>query len=638
MLKEMREGAKSTALKLVLFGLLLLAMVGLVLMDYQGMFRRGVRNNTIVSYDGGKLTAPEFDRIVQSALRARNIKQSDAYRAGLPQRILKQEIDSRLFSMAAADIGLRVDDALAARQVKDIIAPLVEKGMSEKDALQRLLQVYGVGENQLVSSLKSQIASQMLLDAIVAGAHVPQQMIDDVLKYRHEWRRGEYFRLTAEDAGAGKDPSEAELKAYYDSVSGQYALPEYRTLSVLVLDEKVLGDEIGISEDKLKQYYDENIADYKSPETRVISQVVASDEETAKQVYAAALKNKDMQKAAETVGKASFIKSAAYTKASMAVELSKAAFSEHFAEVLPPLKSPLGWHVLHIEKVTPPVVRSFEAVKESIEKDLSQDRVSEALYQRANKIDDEIAGGRSVSDVARENNIQEIVLEKINALGMGANGKKQDAALPLFDKVVENGFRLGKGAVSPLIETPEGAFMIVGVRDIFPSEQQPFDRVRTDVLAALKAGNQARVLGDRASKIMERLKQGETFGKIAVESKKTVQTTELVQRGTPAARAKMEDGLMNALFSLGGVGQATAVGGDNAVILLRLAERKVQFPKELGKDAAEGIEPLLNRSLAQDLQEQYRMSLMAKYNVHVNDKLMNEMYAPKEDAGAGAEE
>jgi len=626
-LKQLREGAKSTFLKLILFGLLLMAMAGLVLMDYQGMFRQGVQNTTIVSYDGGKLTAPEFDRIVQSTLRAQNIKQSDAYRAKLPKQILKQEINNRLLSLAATDMGLRVDDFLAAKQVMAIIAPLVEKGMSKKEALQRLLQVYNVSESQIVASLKSQISSQILIDAISTGAHVPQQMIDDMLKYQYEWRRGEYFRLTTKDTSANKDPSEAELKAYYDTVSGQYALPEYRTLSVIVLDEKSLGDKIQISEDKLKQYYEENINDYKTPETRVISQAIASDKDSAKLVYAEALKIKDLQKAANKE-KISYIKSATFTESAIAIELSEAVF---------PLKSPLGWHVLHIEKVIQPDIMTFESVKESIEKDISQDKIFDALYQLANKIDDEIAGGRNVSDVALENNIQEIVLEKIDALGIGANGKKPDAILPLFNKVVENGFRLRKDSVSQLIETPEGAFIIVGVKDIFLSEQQPFDRVREDVFVALKAGNQTKALDDKASKIMERLKQGESFDKIAAEIKKTVKSTELIQRGTPADRAKIEDNLIEALFSINGTGQATIVDGDDFITLLRLAERKVQSPKELGNDAAEEIEPLLNRSLAQDLREQYLMSLMVRYDMNINDKLMNKIYAPKRDDGMDAE-
>jgi peptidyl-prolyl cis-trans isomerase D len=637
MLKQMRVGAKSVALKIILFGLLLLAMTGLALMDVQGMFRRGVSSNTILSIGREKMTAPEFDRIVQSTLREQRMKQSDAYRAGLPQQLLRREVDSRLFSKAANDIGLQADDVLAAKQVKDILAPLVKKGVPEKEALQRLLQNYGYSEGQLVATIKEQLATQQLLSTVVSGVRPPQQLVSDALKYRHEWRRGEYFVLTAGDTAAAKAPDAAELKSYYDSIAAEYALPEYRTLSVIVLDKKSLGDDVKISDDKLRQYYEDNISDYKSPETRVISQVVAADEESAKKIYAAAEKTKNLKAAAEA-GKGSYMKSGHFTEAAMPAELSKAAFASAAGKVLAPLKSPMGWHVLYVESIAPPVVKTFSSVKADIEKELSQDNLSEALYQRANKIDDEIAGGKTLSEVARAYKIKETLLEKIDAHGVGQSGKKPDAtALPLFDRLVETGFSLKKGAASQLIETPDGSFVIVGVEDIVPSEQQSFDKVRANVLARWNANERVKQLADKSARIMERLKLGESFSSIAAELKKPVQSTELVQRGTPAAKAGMPASLMSALFTLDGEGHATTVSGNDSVTVLRLAGREIRAAQETDKKDSAAVAEILNRSLKQDFLEQYRMSLIEKYNVSVNDKLMGEMYTPKDDNGAGDE-
>jgi peptidyl-prolyl cis-trans isomerase D len=640
MLKQMREGAKSVVLKTALFGLLLLAMAGLALMDVQGMFRRGVSSNTIVSFGREKLTAPEFDRLVQSTLREQRMKQSDAYRAGLPQQILRREIDSRLFAMAADDLGLQVDDALAAQQVKEILAPLVKKGLSEKAALQRVLQTYNLSEGQMVASLKEQLSTQQLLATITSGAYAPQQLVGDALKYRHEWRRGEYFTLTAGNGGDLKSPADEELKAYYDSIAGEYALPEYRTLAVLVLDKKSLGDGAKISEDKLKQYYADNIADYKTPETRIISQVIAADEESAMTIYDAALKNKDLKKSAAAAGKdkGRYRKPGVFTEAAMPVELSKPAFAGKAGTALAPIKSTLGWHVLFIAKVTPAVAKPFDSVKADIEKELAQEQISEALYEGANKIDDEIAGGKTLSEVAQERNLHKAMLEKVDSRGMGQNGKKPDVALPLFDKAVAAGFSLKKGAASQLIETPEGSFIIVSTEEIYPSEQQPFDKVRADVLARWKRNDLVKALAGKSAKIMERLKLGESFDGIARELDKPVQSTALMQRGTPAAKAKMDERLMTALFSLDRTGHATAVSGDGSVTILRLAERNIRAPQEASKEDAAAIEEILNRSLRQDLLEQYRMHLIAKYKVTINDKLMSEMYTPKDESDSGGDE
>ncbi len=629
MLKQMRQGAKSTVVKTVLFGLLLLAMTGLALIGGQGTFRDVLKDDTVASFGREKLSAQTFDRIVHATLRQQHVKQSDAYRSGLPHKILNQKIDENIFAMAATDTGLQPDDALAAKEIKEMIAPYVEKGIPKEEVLQRIEQANGVSEGEFVSSLKAQIATDLLFKVITSGVSAPQQMIDDALKFRNEYRQGQYFHLTAENVSDIKAPADAELKSYYSSIASEYAMPEYRTLSVIVLDKKILGDAVKVSDDRLKQYYDENINDYKTPETRVIAEAVAKDQATAKAIYDAAQKNHNLKDAAKDLG--SYLTPQPFTPKDLPHDLGQVAFNGKVGDILAPVEQPLGWYVLSIEKITPGVAKSFESVKADIEKDLSQDKVSEALYQKANKIDDEIGGGKSLSEVAKENNIPETVLEKIDAHGAGANGKKQNSTLPLFDKLVAAGFSLKKGAASQLIETPDGAFAIVGAKDIFPSEQQPFDKVRANVLARWMTDRELKALGEKAAKIMDRLKQGEAFDKIAAEFNQPVQTTGLIQRGEAALKAKLESNLVAALFSLDKTGQATTVTNDNSLTIIRLTDRKIQVPTDTAKKDQEDMAGVLNRDLKQDLLEQYRLSLLAKYDVHINDKLLNSMYAPKDD-------
>lgn len=633
MLKVMREGAKSAVIKYLLFGMLLLAMTGLALMSDTSLFRSGLKNTTVAKIGRNKITAAEFDHLVQSQLRAQNMKQDEAYLAKVPQQILKQEINNRIFSLAANDMGLQVEDALAAKKVKEIIQPLLDKGMTPKDALQRLLQGYNISESQLVNTLKVQTASEQLLSAISAGIKAPKQLFDDAQRYRHEWRRGEYFTLTSADLKAIAAPTEAELKAYYDTVATQYALPERRTLSVIMLDKNTFGDETTLSDEKLKAYYDENINDYKTQETRTVSQALAKDEAAAKVIYTAAVKSKNLKQAAESSGKdkASFIKAASYTDTTILAELGKAAFAAKSTGILEPIKSPLGWHVLNIEQITPTVTKPFDTVKAEIQKELAQEKAADALYAHANKIDDEIGGGKTVSEVAKENNIKETILDKIDLRGMGVNGAKTNNALPLYDKIVENGFKLGKGMASQLIEVPAGGFMIVGVVDIIPSQTQAFATVKSEVTARWKQDHMLKQLGEKATKITDRLKQGDSFETLAKEFKKSPVVTDFVQRNAPPEKLKLDKNLVAALFALEKTGTATTVNNDDSVTILKLAERKTEQPKDEKKEDREALQSFLNQSLQQNIIEQYRESLIKKYKVTTNEALVNERYSPKED-------
>ena len=59
---------------------------------------------------------------------------------------------------------------------------------------------------------------------------------------------------------------------------------------------------------------------------------------------------------------------------------------------------------------------------------------------------------------------------------------------------------------------------------------------------------------------------------------------------------------------------------------------------ETAKQDASTMNTLLTRALKQDLLEQYRLALMDKYDVHINDKLLAEMYTPKDDNAANGDE
>ena len=76
---------------------------------------------------------------------------------------------------------------------------------------------------------------------------------------------------------------------------------------------------------------------------------------------------------------------------------------------------------------------------------LSQDLGMEALYELANEIDDAIAGGQPLLEVANEHKIKITNIEKIDSNGINKAGDKPGSKLPLYNKILETGFKLGNG-------------------------------------------------------------------------------------------------------------------------------------------------------------------------------------------------
>lgn len=635
MLKQMRTGAQSAVIKFVLFGILMLATFGLVLMDYQGMFRGGYKASTVASVDGDKISAVEFETMLQGALRRQQMSREDAWRTGYPAQYLQNEINQRILVAAVNDLGLVVSDQAAAKQIKEALAPIVKMGVSEQQALQNVLMSYGINERTFVQTQKADIGLNLLMRALTAGIEAPAQMAEDALKFHGESRRGEYFAIAAADAGKVAKPSEDDLKKHYGEIARRYMLPEYRKLAVVALDAKALLGATGeITEEQMKAWYEENKDSLAVPETRSVSQLVAQDEAAANTLFAEAVKSKDLKAVAEGPGKgkAAFVPAASFTESDVPVDIAD-AFKADEGAVMAPVQTPLGWIVAKVEKVSPAGFRSYEDSKEDIRAAIAAEadnNAAEALYKRQNEIEDMIAGGKTLAEVAQAFGASETVIEKIDATGAQPGGKKFDAAgIPAFDKVLEAAFALKPNTPSQVIEAPTGEFVLAEAREIYPAEEQAFGTVRADVEKSWRAAQEGKLLDRKAAEILDKLKLGEDFEKTAAGLGKKITRTEMIRRSDHKKAAEMEKGMFPALFSLDKTGQVTAVSGEDKTYILRLAGRETGKAAAPDKEEIEALRNQLDHSVQKDILEQFRMSLMDKYNVKIYDEVLKEIYKPE---------
>jgi hypothetical protein len=161
--------------------------------------------------------------------------------------------------------------------------------------------------------------------------------------------------------------------------------------------------------------------------------------------------------------------------------------------------------------------------------------------------------------------------------------------------------------------------------------------VRNDVIQAWKQKEAGAALDAKASKIMERLHMGDTLESVAASVNKTIQKTPLIQREESQDKDKdktapLEPGVKQALFNIDKVGQSTSLPAPGAIIIVRLADRKIDNSKPPSQEDVQSMQAMLSQSLQTDILEQYRKSLMAKYDVTIDEQALKTMYAPQEGA------
>ena len=321
----------------------------------------------------------------------------------------------------------------------------------------------------------------------------------------------------------------------------------------------------------------------------------------------------------------------------MPEELLDAVFKNTAAgSVSEPVETPFGWHVVEVVKVAKAGTKKpLSEVRAGIEKTLTLSKSVDEMYKRIEEVEDMAAGHSSMAEIAAELGVQPVEIAKVDSDGLTGDTFKKPAAaekLPMFDKILEYGFSLHEGEVSSVIETKDASFIVVSPVEIFAPAPKPLAEVKKDVIASWKEDKKNEALDKTASDIMTRLNLGEKLEDIAKEYNKQVQRSKMLRRDSDAKDAVLGRGMIPALFSLDMIGQTTTVRGDNSLSFLRLADRKIDM-----SDAPETAELKkqrlsLEQSMRNDILSQFRQGLMDKYNVEINVKAIEDMYAGNDTA------
>ena len=140
---------------------------------------------------------------------------------------------------------------------------------------------------------------------------------------------------------------------------------------------EVLKD-VEVSEEELKTFYDENQAHYEKAPTVSAKHILVADEDKCKEILAEIEGGKPFELAAQGYSTCPSGQRGGdlgeFGKGQMVPEFEQAAFEAEVGQVVGPVKTQFGFHLIKVEKKNEGAVSPFEEVKESIRKTLVQQK------------------------------------------------------------------------------------------------------------------------------------------------------------------------------------------------------------------------------------------------------------------------
>lgn len=553
----------------------------------------------------------------------RSLTMEEGRALGIDRQVLQQMIGEVALDSAAAGYNLGISDEAIANAIKSEDAFKDAAGRFNDQIFRSLLYSNNLTEQGYVASQRQASLRQQLTQTLTEAVPLPKTLLAATDLYRNEKRTLQYFTLPESKLDTIEDPTDEQLRTYYDANKRNFMAPEYRKIGILPVTVASIGDRIEIDDVEIKTYYDQNKDRFTTPEKRRVLQISYPDKSAAEAARQKIESGTDFIEAAKERGfSESDIDLGLITKASLSDKvIADAAFSLAKDQVSQPVVGGLATVLLKVTEIEPAVVRTFEQVKEEIRNEILTSRATAEILDFSDKVEDERGAGTPLDEIAKKLGLDFI---EVAAVDRSGNDEKGVAVTPLpgGPRVLAEVFRSEIDIDNDPVETQDRGLIWTVVLDITPERQKTFDEVKEDVSKAWREAEVRSRLAKRAQELIDKAKGGTSFDELAKGLELEVKESE------PLTRTQSADDLPNTVvaqafaLSQGGYGSAPGDGGDNRIVF---KVDKITAPGSLDADRTKTLQESLESARTADITSEYLTGLQANLGITINQILFDEL-------------
>ncbi len=553
-----------------------------------------------------------------------------ALRYGIHLRALEDVVQRAVIDNAVREYGIGVSDAEVRAAIARNPAFQGSNGSFDPILYRNRLQQVRIQEADYVADIRREIASAQLLGVIHTQGLAPTTVRDEIFKMESEKRVAETVYLPDSIIASVPKPTPEQLATYFEANKLKFQIPEYRAFSYVLMTVDDVMDQVTVTPEQVKQEYDARQAEFGAPEKRDVDQAMADSEDKAKKIIAAAQAGKSLEDATkEVTGNADgVIKLGTVLKKDLpAGPLADGVFAAPDGLDPNPIKSPLGWHVVRVNKIEAGKVQPFDEVKDKLTKELKAQLAPDILIKRVNDFERVLSKTQSMKAAAEELQVKVKSYENVDARGQDAAGK-QVVLGPAAAELVQTAFATRESSESDLLETPKGEYFVVRTDRVTPARVPALSEVEGKASEAWQADERRKLSDAKAKEAVDKVNAGGDLAAIAKDLGVQVETTKAVTRYDADPAAHLTQPATQEAFRLA-VGKVQAVRVADGNVLVR--PKEIQ-PADIAKakDTLDRFGTQLDSMLANDLVAQLLAALRQKYGVTVNQAVFAQAFAPQQ--------
>lgn len=486
-----------------------------------GVTSFGSRVTSVGTVGDVEISADDYAQGVQAQVNAYSkqfgsqVSAQELLAVGLGGDVMKGLIARAALTNEAGRVGLSVGDEAVAAEVLKMPAFQGASGSFDREAYRFQLERAKLTEAKFEAGVRRDITTQMMQTIIAGGITAPKDMIERLYVWANEKRGFSVLRLGEADLATPlAAPAETDLKAFYDANPRMFIKPEAKRITYVALLPQDIAADQPVDEAAVKALYDQRIDEFVLPERRIVERLVYPDQAAADAARArldAGASFEDL--VAERGLTLQDTELGDMTREDLG-DAGAGVFAAAEGAVVGPLPSNLGPAIFRVATVLAGEVTTLDQARPDLALELQTKAAQAAIEGRFEALDDLLAGGATLEDLAKEEGLTLGTIDYVP----GVIGTAPIEAYDAFRQAAET---VAEGDFSEVVGLEDGGLFALRLDEIVPEAPIPFADATEAVTTAWRADALAKALSARAGEIQAEVAGGKAlgaFGIVAVTS------------------------------------------------------------------------------------------------------------------------
>jgi len=537
---------------------------------------------------------------------------------GLSRQWVTDLVQAKTFAHAAHTMGIRVTDA----QLRDFIMGVESfqdtLGEFSKNTFESIAGYQGYTSGEFEEILRKQLERQYLMTSLISGISVPKAVEKTFIKFLNEERTAEILTVPALSITNIPEPDDDELMQYYNDNTANYMAPEYRDVQFVTLSAKEFVGGITVTDAEIGAAAKASVEN----ETRDFEQILFDDKETADKAFADLRSGKTFAEIITASG--STAEDAAVLENSLqdagdsfGINAAESIFAAKQGAYTAPIETDFGWRIFNVTNISSATAKIGNLRQETVD-NLKMEKALDLLYTKSELINDELAAGSSLSELAANLGLTLNIASRIDRNGYNPKG---DLApdIPNDPLFLASAFDTLEGDEPLLEEMGDGEYFLVVVDSIQEAALRPFEEVKTSVFDMWKADTRKQLASAQANDILAKAQDGERLAEFATADNNTANNigNNIGYTSVTLARndqtGKVTRAIQDSIFTLD-IGRAKIMPASdgNGFVIIKLLSRNHPGTSMPAAQSAQ---------LKQLLRQEYQQRFLANYWRHLEANL-----------------